>query len=302
MFRSSSRLWKSLKLVGAYLAVTAACDGPCGGDSTSPAIPESLDVTPSSLSLDVDQSAQITAVVRGCDGVISVPVGWSSAQSSIASVDAAGVVTGRAGGSTSVTASAGSLSRNVAVTVSEGPIVDPLDPVAAFTHNCNGLNCAFTDISTDADGTIQSWSWSFGDGASSSSENPTHLYAAGGTYSVGLTVTDNDGNPGSTSNDIVVTEGPPPPSGAIVFVSNRSGTENLFTIEPDGSGLTQLTNKPLSSFGGPQWSPDGSRIVLSNGGFVITVKDDGTDEQELHRGNEFYSHPTYSPDGQRIAF
>ena len=47
-------------------------------------------------------------------------------------------------------------------------------------------------IVTDADGTIQSWAWSFDDEASSSSQNPTHQYADNGTYSVGLTVTDNE--------------------------------------------------------------------------------------------------------------
>src|SRR5262249_46954710 len=45
---------------------------------------------------------------------------------------------------------------------------------------------SFTDLSTPD---VTSWSWSFGDGATSSEQNPVHLYTAGGTFDVSLTVT-----------------------------------------------------------------------------------------------------------------
>jgi PKD repeat protein len=68
----------------------------------------------------------------------------------------------------------------------------PSTPVAAFTSNCTGLSCAFTDASTDTGGTITGRSWNFGDGTpASTSQSPTHVYATGGTYTVTLTVTDN---------------------------------------------------------------------------------------------------------------
>jgi len=66
-------------------------------------------------------------------------------------------------------------------------------PTAAFSHSCTDLSCGFTDGSTDADGTLTGWSWSFGDGTTSSARNPSHTYAAAGLYSVSLTVTDDDG-------------------------------------------------------------------------------------------------------------
>jgi PKD repeat protein len=47
--------------------------------------------------------------------------------------------------------------------------------------------------SIDTDGTIVSWSWNFGDGATSIQQNPSHTYAVAETYTVSLTVTDNDG-------------------------------------------------------------------------------------------------------------
>jgi subtilisin family serine protease len=66
-------------------------------------------------------------------------------------------------------------------------------PTASFTHSCTGLNCTFTDGSTDSDGTVTAWSWNFGDGSTSTARNPSHTYAAAGIYSVSLRVTDDDG-------------------------------------------------------------------------------------------------------------
>jgi len=63
-------------------------------------------------------------------------------------------------------------------------------PVANFTYSASGLAVNFTDTSTDTGGTIGSHSWNFGDGATSTAANPSHTYAAAGTYSVSETVTD----------------------------------------------------------------------------------------------------------------
>ena len=69
-----------------------------------------------------------------------------------------------------------------------------LDPEAGFTVGCAGLTCDFSDTSTDADGTVTSWNWDFGDGVSSSEVNPQHTYVTGGPYTVSLVVTDDSGN------------------------------------------------------------------------------------------------------------
>jgi serine protease len=71
-------------------------------------------------------------------------------------------------------------------------------PTASFTFSPTGLTVAFTDTSTDAGGTIGSHAWTFGDGGTSTSANPSHTYSAAGTYSVTETVTDS-GN-GATSS------------------------------------------------------------------------------------------------------
>jgi PKD repeat protein len=73
-------------------------------------------------------------------------------------------------------------------------------PVASFTTSAAGLTINFTDTSKDVDGTIVAWSWSFGDGGTSTAQNPSHTYAAEGTYSVTLTVRDNRGSTASVTN------------------------------------------------------------------------------------------------------
>lgn len=59
----------------------------------------------------------------------------------------------------------------------------------------------FTDTSTPGpSGPITAWAWTFGDGGTSTSQNPTHSYAAAGIYSVRLVVTGtgSDGTSGIT--------------------------------------------------------------------------------------------------------
>jgi len=75
---------------------------------------------------------------------------------------------------------------------------EPEPPVASFTYSPLSLqvNDSITfDASgcSDADGTIVSYTWDFGDGDTSTSQNPTHAYSQEGSYYVTLTVTDDDG-------------------------------------------------------------------------------------------------------------
>jgi len=68
----------------------------------------------------------------------------------------------------------------------------------------------FTDISVDIDGTIISWSWSFGDGTTSTIRNPSHQYADDGVYLVSFTVTDNDGAENTTTTQSITVSNIPP--------------------------------------------------------------------------------------------
>jgi hypothetical protein len=81
-----------------------------------------------------------------------------------------------------------------------------LAPTARFTSSCSRLTCSFDGRgSTDPEGQITSYSWTFGDGTSGSGATPSKTYRAPGTYSVRLTVQDHVGATHSTARNITVT-------------------------------------------------------------------------------------------------
>src|SRR5216117_548773 len=110
-------------------------------------------------------------------------------------------------------------------------------PVANFTSSCPTLTCSFTSTSSDPDGSIAGYSWSFGDGSPVvTTQNPSHTYGAGGTYTVTLTVTDNQGGTNSHSQGVTVTAGNQGPVAA--FNQSCSGLDCTFTdrsTDPDGT-------------------------------------------------------------------
>lgn len=128
-------------------------------------------------------------------------------------------------------------------------------PSASFTSRCNGLTCTFTDGSGDSDGVIAGWAWDFGDESSASAQNSSHTYEAAGTYTVTLTVTDDDGARGSTSRAVTVT--PAAGSPITLTVSGRQdATKQYMTL--DWAGATGA-----------------SVNVLRNGALITTTANDG---------------------------
>ncbi len=105
-------------------------------------------------------------------------------------------------------------------------------PTAAFTSDCSqGSTCTFDATgSTDPDGTIQSYTWDFGDGTSAASAQPEHVYGAGGSYNVTLTVTDNLGESAKVTHVVTPTSTNQPPVAA--FTSSCTALSCTF----DGSG------------------------------------------------------------------
>ena len=94
-----------------------------------------------------------------------------------------------------------------AVASSPGP--GKSGPRANFSWQCQNLACQFIDGSTDNDGTLTSWAWLFGDGTMSTERQPAHTYSKAGTYSVTLSVTDNDGSSNASSTQVSVSVPPP---------------------------------------------------------------------------------------------
>jgi chitodextrinase len=78
-------------------------------------------------------------------------------------------------------------------------------PTVVFNTNCTLLDCTFdAAASSDVDGTINDYSWEFGDGATSTGVNPSHSYGADGNYVIVLTVSDNGGASSDGSQSVSV--------------------------------------------------------------------------------------------------
>lgn len=107
-------------------------------------------------------------------------------------------------------------------------------PAAHFTFSTSNLSASFVDTSVDSDGTIQTWAWDFGDGATSALQNPSHVYAAGGSYTVTLTVTDNAGASASVNQSVSVT----PPTFTVTPGSSGNGTISPGTPQTVTGGAT----------------------------------------------------------------
>jgi len=113
-------------------------------------------------------------------------------------------------------------------------------PTAAFTFSPTGPTVG-TPVtfngsgSSDADGAIVSYAWSFGDGATGSGISPTHAYSAPGTYDARLTVTDDDGATDTRTRSLSVSPAANQPPTAAFTASPTTAQPNEW-ISFDGSG------------------------------------------------------------------
>jgi len=145
----------------------------------------------------------------------------------------------------------------------------PLNPTTADTIQ-------FTDLSSDADGSIVSWSWEFGDGSTSTLQNPTHQYADDGTYNVTLTVTDDDGATDTITKQIVVSNvapiadfdySPPfPTTASLINFKDHSSDSDGYIVNYTwdfGDGNVSYLQNPHHRY------PNAGKYVV-----ILTVTDD----------------------------
>ncbi|NDY95170.1 PKD domain-containing protein [Wenzhouxiangella limi] len=144
-------------------------------------------------------------------------------------------------------------------------------PTAAFDSNCTDLSCSFDgSASSDSDGTIASYAWDFGDGSSATGQTASHSYAAGGTYTVTLTVTDDDGATDTASQEVTVEE---PATGGI-------------TLSATGYKQRGRHNVDLA-WGGA--SSDNVDIYLDGGVLTTTPNDGAYTWSSNNRGGASYT-------------
>ena len=120
-----------------------------------------------------------------------------------------------------------------------------LPPVASFSSSSSGVSLSVDgSTSSDSDGSIASYDWSFGDGAVAGGRTAAHGYAAAGTYAVTLTVTDDRGARSSTSRSITVATAQPATLAADDFTRTAI---NGWGSAPAGGGWT-LAGGPSSDY------------------------------------------------------
>jgi hypothetical protein len=147
-------------------------------------------------------------------------------------------------------------------------------PTAAFVASCTQLACTFDGgSSTDPDGTISSYAWSFGDGSTATGSTANHSYATAGNYNVTLTVTDNDGATGSQTQQVTATSGT---TALANDTFNRTVAGGFGTAAPTGGAWTSTgTAADLSV------SPGAAAITLAAakeaGAYLPSVSTTGVD-------------------------
>ena len=176
---------------------------------------------------------------------------------------------------------------------------------AAFSTSgtiCLGDSICFTDQSISNNGNINYWNWSFGDGNSSSAQNPCHTYTASGSYFASLIVA----NTGSDTDTTVVsvTIYPTPVAG---FSSTLAGNVVTFTNTSTGgtSYLWDFGDGNFSNLQNPNpyayWTVGTYTICLTTTNTfsctsvfcqTVTITTVGMNESEISSSIEIFPNPS----------
>ncbi len=217
-----------------YITVSA------GGDTSAPTAPASLTATAtgsSGINLSWTASTDNVGVtgyrVERCQGAgctnfvqVGTPTAASFSDSSLSAstayyyrvraTDAAGNLSGYSNVASATTAASTSV------------------PVASFTASAtSGVAPLIVDFTSTSTGSITAYSWNFGDGTSSTAQNPSKTYSTPGTYSVSLTVSGPGGSNIQTKTGLItVTSGSTVTTGGSLTgdVSTRTSDLNVSTV------------------------------------------------------------------------
>lgn len=160
-------------------------------------------------------------------------------------------------------------------------------PTAAFDFTpvapVVGESVLFESTSSDVDGTIAAYLWNFGDDTpATSTQTPTHAFAEAGTYEVTLTVTDDGGDTGATTDSVIVEPAPivddivvdftwdpqvPDVGGTVQFTDTSS--DPLGVIQSwawdFGDGSASTAQNPTHAYSAPGQYTAALRVTTSDG-------------------------------------
>lgn len=182
-------------------------------------------------------------------------------------------------------ASVGERSVTLTVTDNEGatgsvtkqvtPVSNTL-PTASFETEITKKKVKFTSDATDADGTVESYLWDFGDGsATSTQKNPVHDFPDVGTYQVSLTVTDNDGGATTVAQPVITKANVAPVADFTHVVDKRSVSfDGETSVDSDGTIASYLWNFGDGSATSTQAKPVHEFPAADTYQVTLTVTDD----------------------------
>src|SRR6266581_1627651 len=173
----------------------------------------------------------------------------------------------------------GSPVANTLVAALAGTTNQPAPVTANFTANPTSgqapLTVQFTDQSS---GSVASWSWNFGDGVTSTAQNPSHTYNSAGSFTAILTVTGSNGQASSASQTITVTNAPPTANADFSISASPSSStakagQNAYytvTVTPtggyNGSIILNVSGLPLGAI--PIFNPS---LLNGSGSSTLTI-------------------------------
>lgn len=146
--------------------------------------------------------------------------------------------------------------------------VNDLGPTAEFTWSPEpqdeGSPVQFTDLSTSYPDNIVSWYWDFGDGGTSTLQNPSHTYGDNGIYTVTLTVTDDDGSINSISHDVTINNIAPIANAGIDHIGDEPSTFTFTGSHTDPGTLDTHTYEWDFDYDGVTFDVDVTGNGVSN--------------------------------------
>jgi len=148
-------------------------------------------------------------------------------------------------------------------------VINP-QPDFSFVSQCQGVAVDFSDSSVvDNIYFVSSWLWDFGDGSSSTLQNPSHVYASGGTYNVTLTITSNTGCVQSITKTVTIYHNP---------VVGFSNTNVCLNVSTQFTNTTTVQNGLISTFA---WNfgdgtaisalPNPTHVYAAAGNYNVTL-------------------------------
>jgi hypothetical protein len=142
----------------------------------------------------------------------------------------------------------------------------PVAQIGAGALTCLGTSTGFTDMSTTPTGSITNWLWDFGDGTTSTTTNPNHLYSSPGIFTVILTATSS--NTCSANDTLMITIAAPP-----VLSIMSSNDVSCFGMANGSATFNATGTGPFIYSWTPNVSTTNSASGLSGATYNVTAVD-----------------------------